>query len=360
MSKNNPIVINSLTKIYPLEFGAEKQKVVLNNISITFNEGEVTAISGANGSGKSTLLKIIAGLTKPSSGEVLIKGKIAPIIELGSGFHPDLTGYENIFFYGQILGCKKYEIEKVINEIIAFSEIENYIYEPVKTYSKGMFLRLAYSIVAHLDFDIYLFDEVFAVGDKNFQAKCIDNLLDKKKNGKTILITGHESELIASVSSNIIIIENGKIKDGRDEKASLFSNLQIDNNITLEKFVFFELNENYIFEINVDNILDYECIDVVLQFYFEDSLTNQFIINSLDDPKCIIPITGKSCNLKMMISNRHFNPGKFTVSVFILKNKSIISRTFPNILEFERVIPKQSLLSLHHGPVRLLGNWNID
>lgn len=165
----------------------------LKNVSFEIKKGERVGIIGSNGCGKSTLLKILAGITKPSSGKVTMTGRVASILEIGAGFHPELSGRENVFLNGQILGFSKNEISEHFDEIVEFSGIEKFIDEPVKNYSNGMYLRLAFSIMAHLDFDIYLLDEVMSVGDAAFRAKSSSKINDlAARDNKTIVMVSHD------------------------------------------------------------------------------------------------------------------------------------------------------------------------
>src|SRR5690606_26872536 len=175
MVNENAIIVENLSKVYQLqkprvlEDGTLTHELkALDSVSFEIKRGESVGIIGPNGSGKSTLLKILAGVTKPTSGSVKIRGKVASILDIGAGFHPELSGRENVFLNGQIHGFSKKEIEAKFDEIVQFSGIEKFIGEPVKNYSNGMYLRLAFSIMANLDFDVYLFDEVFSVGDAEF------------------------------------------------------------------------------------------------------------------------------------------------------------------------------------------------
>ena len=187
------ICIEDVSKNYFLNTKSDKSSdfLALDNVSCRIAKGSRTGIIGPNGSGKSTLLKIIAGIIKPTAGTIKIYGKVASILELGAGFHPELSGRENIFLNGQIHGFSKKEINSKINEIIIFSELEEFIDEPVKNYSNGMYLRLAFSIIVNLEFDIYLFDEVLSVGDISFQQKCDTKLKELSKKGKTFVFVSH-------------------------------------------------------------------------------------------------------------------------------------------------------------------------
>lgn len=174
MKSNIAIEVINLVKTYSLRSQSSDGKgefKALDGVSFKVEKGQSVAIIGSNGSGKSTLLKILAGVTKPTSGSVAISGKVASILDVGAGFHPELSGRENILVNGQLLGFSKKEITPKIKDIIDFSGIGHFIHEPVKNYSNGMFLRLAFSIVVHLDFDVYLFDEVLGVGDAEFREK---------------------------------------------------------------------------------------------------------------------------------------------------------------------------------------------
>lgn len=193
----------------------------LQGINFEIEKGDVVGIIGKNGSGKSTLLKIISQITAPSEGEIKINGKIASLLEVGTGFHPELTGRENIYLNGSILGMRKTEITNKLIEIIEFAGVQRYIDTPVKRYSSGMYVRLAFAIAAHLDTDILIIDEVLAVGDSEFQNKCLGKMNDiSKKEGKTVLFVSHNINSISNLTNKCILLENGKISfSGKTEDA---------------------------------------------------------------------------------------------------------------------------------------------
>lgn len=196
-----------------------RQLLALDNISFAIAKGETVGIIGKNGAGKSTLLKLMAGVTSPTSGEIIVRGKVAPLIEVGAGFHHELTGYENIFLNGAILGMHKIEIEKVVNQIIDFSELREFINIPVKKYSTGMYMRLGFAVAIYVNAPILLIDEVLAVGDTAFQKKCL-NYLKKIKTDKTrtIVFVSHNEDVVKSFCERIILLDRGKIiKDGNPE-----------------------------------------------------------------------------------------------------------------------------------------------
>ncbi len=184
----------------------------LKDISFKVKEGELLAIIGKNGAGKSTLLKILSRVTTPSTGSVKIKGKVASLLEVGTGFHQELTGRENIFLNGSILGLTKKEIKSRFDEIVEFSGIGRYIDTPVKRYSSGMYVRLAFGIAAHLDPDILIVDEVLAVGDAEFQKKCIGKMQDvAHKEGRTVIFVSHNMSAVKNLCKRGVILENGKL-----------------------------------------------------------------------------------------------------------------------------------------------------
>jgi lipopolysaccharide transport system ATP-binding protein len=183
----------------------------LRNLSFDINKGEVIGIIGPNGAGKSTLLKILSRITTPTEGKVEVHGKIGSLLEVGTGFHPELTGRENIFLSGSILGMKKNEIEEKFSEIVQFSGIEKFLDTPVKRYSSGMYVRLAFAVAAHLEPDILLIDEVLAVGDAEFQKKCLGKMGDIAKEGRTVLFISHNMAAIQSLCSKTMLINNGNL-----------------------------------------------------------------------------------------------------------------------------------------------------
>ena len=215
MINNSAISVSNLSKTYSLRKSVSpevigKEFLALDNISFEIKKGESVAIIGANGSGKSTLLKILAGVTKPSAGSATVHGRVASILDIGSGFHPELSGRENVFLNGQLLGFNKKEIQSKVDDITTFSGVGHFINEPVKNYSNGMFLRLAFSIVVHLDFDIYLFDEVLGVGDAEFIVKSKSKIRALIESEKTVVMVSHN--LYDLISFDLYIeIQKGQI-----------------------------------------------------------------------------------------------------------------------------------------------------
>ena len=183
----------------------------LRDISFQVRRGEILGIIGRNGAGKSTLLKVLSRVTAPTSGAVKVKGRIASLLEVGTGFHPELTGRENIFLNGAILGMTKAEIRSKLDEIIAFAEVEKFIDTPVKRYSSGMYVRLAFAVAAHLDPEILIVDEVLAVGDAMFQKKCLGKMGEVARSGRTVLFVSHNTGTISALCESVIVLSAGEM-----------------------------------------------------------------------------------------------------------------------------------------------------
>lgn len=188
-----------------------EQLEVLKGISFDLNPGETLAIVGKNGAGKSTLLSLLARVYKPTGGEIQINGRVAPLLELGAGFHPDLSGRENVFFNGVILGLSRKEILARTPDIIKFAELERHIDAPVRTYSSGMLARLGFAVAVHVDADILIVDEVLAVGDYEFEEKCYARIEEFRKAGGSILFVSHDLEAVASIADRCIWLKGGVI-----------------------------------------------------------------------------------------------------------------------------------------------------
>jgi lipopolysaccharide transport system ATP-binding protein len=205
----------SLNPILHTEKETEDVIWALNDVSFEIRQGEVAGIIGRNGAGKSTLLKILSRVTEPTTGDVKIYGRISSLLEVGTGFHPELTGRENIFLNGAILGMRKQEIKRKFDEIVAFAETEKFIDTPVKYYSSGMYVRLAFAVAAHLEPDILLVDEVLAVGDVRFQRKCLDKMQDVGQQGRTVLFVSHNMPAVTRLCPRTILLDEGRmLRDG--------------------------------------------------------------------------------------------------------------------------------------------------
>ena len=191
---------------------ADDEMWALRGVSFEIRRGEILGILGRNGAGKSTFLKILSRVTAPTRGEVRIKGRIASLLEIGTGFHPELSGRENIYLNGAILGMTRSEIQKKFDEIVAFAEIEKFLDTPVKRYSSGMYVRLAFAVAAHLEPDILIVDEVLAVGDGAFQQKCLGKMNDVAREGRTVLFVSHNTDTVTRLCSKATILKDGRIE----------------------------------------------------------------------------------------------------------------------------------------------------
>ena len=202
-----------MTPLKHLRGGAESYDHIwaLKDISFEVEQGKVLGFIGRNGAGKSTLLKILARVTDPTEGYAEIRGRVGSLLEVGTGFHPELTGRENIFLNGAILGMKRAEIERKFDEIVAFSEVDKFIDTPVKRYSSGMYLRLAFAVAAHLEPEILVVDEVLAVGDAEFQRKCLGKMGDVAREGRTVLFVSHNMSAILQLTEEALVIEKGRL-----------------------------------------------------------------------------------------------------------------------------------------------------
>ncbi len=232
-SLNSPIAIRAehLTKVFKLSHQPYSSLkglmlafmprrietlVALNDLTFTIHKGETVGIIGQNGSGKSTLLGIIARVYRPTAGVLTVNGCVAPLLELGAGFHPDLTGLENIYFNAVILGLNRKQVSERLPDIIAFAELEDYIDAPIRTYSSGMLMRLGFAIAVHVDADILLIDEVLAVGDARFQQKCYQKITEFQKQGRTILFVSHDMEAVRQVAQRALWLDKGILRADGD------------------------------------------------------------------------------------------------------------------------------------------------
>lgn len=203
-------------------FNMEREKkVILDDVSFSIGRGEIVGIMGRNGTGKSTLLRILCGIYQADEGTVVVKERIAAMVALGAGFHPELSGYENIFLNGAIMGIPRDELKRIAPQILEFSELGDQIHHAVKTYSSGMVVRLGFSVASHVDAPILVLDEVFGVGDEGFQRKCFARLDELFKSGRTMILVTHDPSQIKRFCKRCLVLENGKIVfDGSAEGGS--------------------------------------------------------------------------------------------------------------------------------------------
>jgi lipopolysaccharide transport system ATP-binding protein len=228
----------------------------LRDVTFDVKEGEVLGIVGNNGAGKSTLLKILSRITKPTSGAAEIRGRVGSLLEVGTGFHSELTGRENIFLNGAILGMKRREIERKFDEIVNFAEIERFIDTPVKHYSSGMFMRIAFSVAAHLEPDILIIDEVLAVGDVDFQHKCLDKMQAIMREGRTILFVSHNMSAVTRLCTRAVALGKGRVVEEGSPQQVVASYLNSGWGLTAEKIWETELPGNEIVRLKSVRIIN--------------------------------------------------------------------------------------------------------
>lgn len=244
--------------------------MALNGIDLTIYQGEAVGIIGSNGAGKSTLLKLLSRVTAPTEGEIDIYGRIASMLEVGTGFNPEMTGRENVYLNGAILGMTKAEIDAKMEDIIEFSEVREFIDTPVKRYSSGMFVKLAFSVAAHLDAEIMIMDEVLAVGDVAFQSKCLERMKEAaKEEARTVLYVSHNMNTIRQLCDRCIVLEKGKVVYEGDVESSIKKYLHIgleeDNAFSadLQRFAHLSENNNSAIKLKKISITDHEDITYI-------------------------------------------------------------------------------------------------
>ena len=254
--------------------------LALDNVSFSIGHGETFGIIGPNGSGKSTLLKLIAKVLQPTNGEVIVNGSVSALLELGAGFHPDLTGKENIYINSAILGMRKRDVDRKYNDIVEFSELERFIDMPVKNYSSGMYMRLGFSIAINVNPDILLVDEVLAVGDQAFQAKCYKMIYDFVRKGKTIIIVSHDLETISDLCRKVVFFKNGRIEDIGDSLNVVSKYRAFVEELEIQRIREEQKKERKkIFKSLIESkrkVVEGEEIDKLSKLGIEEELTNRF------------------------------------------------------------------------------------
>ncbi len=294
----------------------------LKDISFDVKQGDKIGIIGRNGAGKSTLLKILSRITEPTKGRIRIKGRVASLLEVGTGFHPELTGRENIYLNGSILGMRKEEIRRKFDEIVAFSEIEKFLDTPVKRYSSGMYVRLAFAVAAHLEPEILLVDEVLAVGDYEFQKKCLGKMEDVSKEGRTVVFISHNMNIISNLCNEAVLLEKGKIIEVGDTNTVIdiytrqFKNKNYRKVKDNKSFTFIKILNSIdqrVFKSSDDILLTLE-----MEKFFNDEM-NFHIDFAIHNSKDEIVIHSKSNYIKS--ANRIENRGIFYINYKVLSPK---------------------------------------
>lgn len=353
----------------------------LKDINFEINQGDAVGIIGKNGAGKSTLLKLLSRVTSPTTGSIKVKGRIASLLEVGTGFHPELSGRENIYLNGAILGMRKAEITRKLDEIIDFSGVERYIDTPVKRYSSGMYVRLAFAVAAHLESEILIVDEVLAVGDAEFQRKCLGKMGDiSKGEGRTVLFVSHNMSAVQNLCNKGILLENGLIKhtgianqvvnfynDSFSETESVkiwLSNEPGNESAKVKSIKIFSADSNnfiendMFFEVIFENFQDNNFLNVSVSIY--DSNETYLIATPNLDRKSLQKGIYKSvCKLE----KNNFNTGKYYFTVLLVGNNFEILAQLDKIvsIEFnEEGSQRGDYFGNWNGALRPYFNWTND
>lgn len=366
----------NLKRLHQLSrFGIEDESVfwALKDINFEVKEGEVLGIIGKNGAGKSTLLKILSQITEPTSGKIEIHGRVASLLEVGTGFHPELSGRENIYMNGTILGMTRKEIDSKLDEIIDFSGVEKFIDTPVKFYSSGMKVRLGFSVAAHLEPEILIIDEVLAVGDYEFQAKCLGKMKKVASAGRTVLFVSHNLEAVSSLCSSAILLENGKVSfEGTAEMAITHYINRFSGKGNFKKFWNFEeAPGDFPIKVKSIEILNglseglpigrEEEIVIETKFWLQESnfrinlslhlfaITGECVFNvftQIPPPNLQSGLHSSICK----IPSNLLNEGSFSISMMFVKDTSTIIFSLEHALQFE-LIERNRINSNWYGKI---------
>ncbi len=329
----------------------------LRDINFEMQRGEVLGIIGRNGAGKSTLLKILSRVTAPTSGNVKIKGRIASLLEVGTGFHPDLSGRDNIFLNGAILGMTKKEIRNKFDAIVDFAGVERYIDTPVKRYSSGMYVRLAFAVAAHLEPDILIVDEVLAVGDAEFQKKCLGKMKDASvQDGRTVLFVSHNMTAVKSLCSRAIMLDNGFLRINANVDGAVSSYLKAGSEIANHKIFAKELSlvDIEIHELKIypagkqitDAIIEGEEIEFLTRLTVHNNASEKYhityqmynetgdVIFSFSHVRDGINLKNGTNELTCRFPGKFFNTGSFYITMLIVRNDTEVILREKDIISF--------------------------
>ncbi|MFA0964690.1 polysaccharide ABC transporter ATP-binding protein [Roseivirga sp. BDSF3-8] len=360
----------------------------LRDISFHCNEGEVLGVIGHNGAGKSTLLKILSRITLPSKGEIRINGRVSSLLEVGTGFHPDLTGRDNVYMNGTLLGMKKAEVDAKFDEIVAFSGVKKHIDTPIKRYSSGMKVRLAFSVAAHLEPEILIIDEVLAVGDQEFQRKCLGKMKDVAGSGRTVLFVSHNMTAVKSLCHRAILLNKGqKVFDGDVEQAisrylgvsNLSSNSQqwsedkAPGNETV-KILNVEarrsggavedpitMDDDIELQVTFKRYISGQRLDINIQLVFEDDIlfaTSTGMDNNVD----AMPDTQGVHTVKCTVPSHFLNSGNFALNILAVTDYRNLCYKLEQAVQFsivQREAGEGAWMGRTKGPLRPKLDWEV-
>jgi lipopolysaccharide transport system ATP-binding protein len=348
----------SLASIFNRKATQGDEFMALSDVSFDIKKGEAIGIIGKNGAGKSTLLKILSQITKPSEGRIELNGRVASLLEVGTGFHPELTGRENIYLNGTILGMTRKEVKEKFDEIVAFSGVEKFIDTPVKHYSSGMYVRLAFAVAAHLEPEILIIDEVLAVGDAEFQKKCLGKMKEVSGHGRTVIFVSHNMEAVKNLCDRAIFMEKGKLILDGDPVAIIEQYLERQSTLSLEQNFDFENAPGNEFvkmkhislmpeRTDGKNIITVKSpLKIRFEFWNETeematnlslhlyAATGECVFNTLT--QLPVPILKKGqYSSTCLIPAELLNTGVFSISMMVVKDTSAPVFNFENIVTFE-------------------------
>jgi lipopolysaccharide transport system ATP-binding protein len=346
----------SLASLFSGGKSTQEEFIALNDVSFDIQQGDVVGIIGKNGAGKSTLLKILSQITKPTEGRIEINGRVASLLEVGTGFHPELTGRENIYLNGTILGMTRKEVKSKFDEIVDFSGVEKFIDTPVKHYSSGMYVRLAFAVAAHLEPEILVIDEVLAVGDAEFQKKCLGKMKDVAGQGRTVLFVSHNMAAVKTLCNKGIVFDHGKIVESGNintcleryynlEKSDLCSKVYEEDkrpSSSWASLVSYELLNAEGMQTNVHNVYDSSFLDIsyeikelsgkndyfLLNLHILDSDNNYFFVTSVDQKEGSSEIG--TYKARFELPPNYFNVGFYRVGIALTSYPGTLVHFFEN------------------------------
>ena len=348
----------------------------LKNLNFEIEEGDAVGIIGRNGAGKSTLLKILSRITSPTSGLAKVKGRIASLLEVGTGFHPELTGRENIFLNGAILGMRKAEIKRKFDEIVDFAGVGRYIDTPVKRYSSGMYVRLAFAVAAYLESEILIVDEVLAVGDAEFQKKCLGKMGEiSKGEGRTVLFVSHQMESVRSLCNKGLLLHQGEIVfDGKVNDA--ISKYSFENDNEIQKTIIADVQLSPEVSINLFQIdkaeitsqqdmtfhiiiesLEHNSFQSVALFIYDEYDQKAGFIDLRSEDMFKITALQEKFEIKGALKHLPLRPGKYKIGLHLQSN--LLYKDFFNLLQFE-VLQNQLKDNLLPYPLHVRGYAELD
>ena len=380
------IKMHGLSKTF---FGAMGEVMALKNVTCSIEKGTCVGIIGHNGSGKSTLLRLLAGLSLPSSGFAVLKGRMASVLDIGIGFHPDLNGWDNLHFSAQLLGLSKKELRPRIPSIVAFSGIEKYMHRPLKQYSHGMFLRLAFAIATEVNADILLFDEILSVGDASFQQKCRERIQSLKAAGKTLIMVSHDLQHILQFADKYLVLANGELQHFSDNPNSIATYVQeaqkqafpysahlqaqrVDalraqmgisiKHISSQNHTYPEQNDQkYALGIHLKLHFLQAQMTPNLVFHihnFAGHTISTFSSLEVVEQKMVSKET--SCSYQCMSPGIRLTPGSYALSLYLVNQRQTVRFHIPYLHHF--LVKEQSTAqkALLHGPFQLNSHWQTE